>query len=63
MFELLEYIYEKDEFNIIETIENIYMDGKDLKQFTTIFLVLDLVKYNICRNFDYVQIQFHSQRV
>ena len=58
MFELLEYIYEKDEFNIIETIENIYMDGKDLKQFTRqfFFFVLDLVKYNICHNFDYVQI-------
>lgn len=58
MFELLEYIYEKDEFNVIETIENIYMDGKDLKQFTRqfFFFVLDLVKYNICHNFDYVQI-------
>ncbi len=34
------------------------MDGKDLKQFTRILFpfVLDLVKYNICHNFDYVQI-------
>lgn len=58
MFDLLSFIQHGDGANIITTIENIHMAGKDLKQFIKQFtdFVLDCIKYQLSGDFAYVSI-------
>ena len=57
-FDLSDAINARDSKSVIEIIENIYMGGKDLKQFTKDFMgfLLDINKYDITRSFDYLQL-------
>lgn len=58
MFDLLSFIQHGEGANIITTIENIHMAGKDLKQFIKQFtdFVLDCIKYQLSGDFSYVSI-------
>ncbi len=58
MFELLNFILNKDSKNIIELINHVYMQGTDLKQYMKQFanFVLDVCKYQITKSFMYIQI-------
>lgn len=58
LFSLFKDIYHAEDANIIRSIEDTYMNGKDLKQFTRqfFFFVLELVKYNVVKDFKYVSI-------
>jgi DNA polymerase-3 subunit gamma/tau len=51
-------ILDKDGEHIIETIERIHNDGKDLRHFMKGFMefILDIEKYNTVGNFDYLTI-------
>lgn len=57
-FELTSAIEAKEENNVIRLIEKVYSDGKDLKQFLKDYLsfLLDINKYDILHNFDYLQL-------
>lgn len=58
MFDLLRYIQTKRTDGIIGLIEELYNNGKDLKQFIKQFMlfVLDVNKYKIIKEFDFIQI-------
>lgn len=58
MFNLINHIINKNEANIIELIENVYLDGKDLKVMMSQFIdfLLDISKYYVINNFTYIQI-------
>ena len=58
MFKLLNDIIDYKEQDVIETIEKIYSEGADLKLFIKQFtlFVLDVCKYYLFGNFDYIQI-------
>lgn len=58
MFDLTDSICKMDKKSVIEIVETIYRNGIDLKQFIKNYnyFVLDLCKYDILRNFDYLQI-------
>lgn len=59
MFKLLWALVSGDAVNIINGIESVHKDGKDLKQFIKGFLnfTVDVCKYNICGgSFDCIQI-------
>ena len=55
---LLEYLVRLNNKECIEIIENIYIQGKDLKLFIKQFIsfILDVSKYQIYSNYDYIQI-------
>ena len=55
---LVEYILCNNSKGCIDIIENIYRNGKDLKQFIkqSIQFVLDISKYLIYESYDYIQI-------
>ena len=57
-FKLSDAINDKKSDNLIEVIETVYADGKDLKQFIKDFMsfLLDINKYDILHNFDYLQL-------
>ena len=58
MFKLLNAIIVKDAKKIIEIINDVYMQGVDLKQYMKQFanFVLDVSKFQILGNFNYIQI-------
>lgn len=58
MFDLTDAILNMDKKRVIEIVEQVHMDGCDLKQFIKNYnyFVLDLCKYSICKSFDYLQI-------
>lgn len=58
MFDLTDAIIEKREDDIINIIESVHSDGKDLKQFVKSYMnfLLDVCKYNILHSFKYVSI-------
>jgi len=58
MLDLSGAIHTKDSKWVIEIIEGIHADGKDLKQFIKDFMgfLLDVNKYDITRSFDYLQL-------
>lgn len=57
-FELTDEINMKRADGVIKIIEKVHADGKDLKQFTKDYMafLLDINKYDILKNFDYLQI-------
>lgn len=57
-FQLLEGLLYKNEEQVINVVEDVYKQGKDLKLFLKHFLtfLLDVNKYLILRNFDYIGI-------
>lgn len=57
-FELSDAIHNKQPDYLIKLIEKIHSDGKDLKQFIKDYMsfLLDINKYDILHNFDYLQI-------
>lgn len=57
-FKLSDAILAKDSSEVIKTIETVYSDGKDLKQFIKDYMsfLLDVNKYDILHNFDYLQL-------
>lgn len=57
-FTITDAIVAKDSKSIIETVENVYADGKDLKQFVKDYMsfLLDINKYDILHTFDYLQL-------
>lgn len=58
MFSLTDVIYEKKKKEVVLKIEELHRSGADLKQFIkqyTLF-ILDLCKYGLLGNFDYIQI-------
>ena len=58
MFDLTNAVIGGDKQRVIEIIENIHSEGKDLKLFTREYLnfVLDVVKYDITQTFTYMQL-------
>lgn len=58
MFKLLGVLEYKQMDAIIKIIEDVYMEGNDLKQFIKQFsnFILDVCKYQLLGNFDYTQI-------
>lgn len=58
MFELTDAIYEKDKAKVIEMVEDTHRSGVDLKQYMKqySYFILDLCKYNLLRNFEYLQL-------
>ena len=58
MFDLSDAVNTKNSKWVIEIIEKIYADGKDLKQFIKDFMgfLLDINKYDITQSFDYLQL-------
>ena len=58
MFDLSDAINTKNSKWVIEIIENIYAEGKDLKQFIKDYMafLLDINKYDITHSFDYLQL-------
>lgn len=57
-FKLSDAILNKDSSEVIKVIESVHADGKDLKQFIKDYMsfLLDINKYDILHNFDYLQI-------
>lgn len=57
-FNLTNSVCEKNSKAVIEIVESVYLDGKDLKQFVKDYLsfLLDINKYDILHNFDYLQL-------
>lgn len=58
MFELSRALIKKDSKSVIDIIESIYAQGKDLKAFIKTYtnFMLDICKYNITRSYAYIQI-------
>lgn len=57
-FSLTDMLVEQNPEKAITVIEEIYLSGKDLKQFIKQYVVflLDMCKYRLLKNFDYIQI-------
>lgn len=57
LFKLTDAIVDKKTAEVIKIIEEVYAEGKDLKQFIKSFMgfLLDIVKYDITREFMYMQ--------
>ena len=57
-FDLADAIHAKEAGLVIEIIEKIHADGKDLKQFVKDFMgyLLDINKYDILHDFNYLQL-------
>ena len=57
-FELSDAIHTKQSDNMIKVIESVHNNGKDLKQFIKDYVsfLLDINKYDILHNFDYLQL-------
>lgn len=57
-FELLYCMLNNDAKGIVECVEGVFADGKDLKQFMKSYLtfILDINKYAVCPNFNYIDI-------
>lgn len=58
MFNLSGALIKKDSKTVIDIIESIYADGKDLKVFIKTYtnFMLDICKFNITRSYKYIQI-------
>lgn len=58
LFNIVNYIVDQKEQELITEIENVYNSGADLKLFIKQlnFFLLDCCKYNIFKTFDYIQI-------
>lgn len=58
MFDLTSAVLLKKEDIIIEVVEELHRDGKDLKQFLAQYceFLVDIRKYQILKNFDYIKI-------
>ena len=58
MVELLNSIIKTDYVNIARNVENVYMSGKDLKQYMKQFMefVLDVCKYRVTKSFEFISI-------
>ena len=61
MFELSSAILNKDSQKVLETINTLYADGKDLKTFIRTFtdFVLDICKYEVTQSYDFIKIPKH----
>lgn len=57
-FKLSDAILNKNSSEVIKVIESVHADGKDLKQFIKDYMsfLLDINKYDILHNFDYLQL-------
>lgn len=57
-FKLSDAILNKNSSEVIKVIESVHADGKDLKQFIKDYMgfLLDVNKYDILHNFDYLQL-------
>lgn len=58
MFNLTDFILDGKSEEIISIIEDLYLSGKDLKQFLKQYIIflLDLCKFRLLNNYDYIQI-------
>lgn len=58
LFRLNDACFRHNTKEIINVIESVHMSGKDLKQFVRIYteFMLDVCKYDITRDFKYIQI-------
>lgn len=58
MFNLTDFILDGKSEEIISIIEDMYLSGKDLKQFLKQYIIflLDLCKFRLLNNYDYIQI-------
>lgn len=58
LFKLTNSLIDCEESTVIDIIEKTYQDGADLKQFVKqeIYFLLDIHKYILFKNFDYIQI-------
>ena len=58
MFNLTDFILDGKSEKIISIIEDMYLSGKDLKQFLKQYIIflLDLCKFRLLNNYDYIQI-------
>lgn len=58
MFNLTDFILDGKSEEIISIIEEMYLSGKDLKQFLKQYIIflLDLCKFRLLNNYDYIQI-------
>ena len=66
MFDLLEFIYNKQIKEALIVIDDIYRSGVDLKQFVKRFcyFLIDSCKYVLTRDFEYIQIpQIYEDRL
>lgn len=61
MFELSGAILNKDSQKVLEIINTLYADGKDLKTFIRTFtdFVLDICKYEVTQSYDFIKIPKH----
>ena len=57
-FELADHLACNNSKGVIQVVENVYSDGKDIKQFIKDFMgfLLDINKYDILHSFDYLQL-------
>ena len=57
-FELADHLACNNSKGVIQVVENVYADGKDIKQFIKDFMgfLLDINKYDILHSFDYLQL-------
>lgn len=57
-FTLTDAIRERNSADTIKTVESVYADGKDIKQFIKDYVgfLLDINKYDILHSFDYLQL-------
>ena len=66
MFDLTDALCKMDKKSVIQIVETVYRDGMDLKQFIKNYnyFVLDLCKYDILKDFEYLQIpSTYSKRI
>lgn len=65
MFDLTDAFLTSNSTKVIQIIEDIHMDGKDLKQFIKLYMqfLLDICKYEILRNFDFLTIPKTEENV
>ena len=57
-FSLTDAIRERNSADMIKTVEDVYADGKDIKQFIKDYMsfLLDINKYDILHSFEYLQL-------
>lgn len=58
MFDLNDYIFDKKMADMLQVINEIYMSGRDLKQFIKLYMsfILDICKYAVTESYEFIQI-------
>lgn len=58
MFDLNDYIFDKKIADMLQVINEIYMSGRDLKQFIKLYMsfILDICKYAVTESYEFIQI-------